>query len=75
MNSTRRVLLTLALLTAAFTGTAVATAIKCVAAAGCEVKIWNPSTQTWGPAEHVPTGTIVDTAYAIGWGAGWEAVP
>ncbi len=72
MNPIRHLMLPLVVLAAALTSAAVAEPITCTRAAGCEVRIWNPTTQLWGPVEAVPNGTIVDTRYAIGWGAGWQ---
>lgn len=48
--------------------------IKCADNDGCQVRLWDPTTQSWGEPEPVPEGTIVSSDWAIGWGAGWQPV-
>lgn len=46
---------------------------ECTDAQNCEVRLWDPQEERWGEPEEVPDGTIVDTAWAMPWGDGWEA--
>lgn len=48
--------------------------LKCVQTEGCQVRLWNPTTQSWGDPEPAPRGTIIDTAWGMGWGEGWNPV-
>jgi hypothetical protein len=76
MNLTRRLLLPVALVAFSFSSAAVAVAdlIKCTDSGGCEVRLWDPENSRWGDPEDVPKGTIIDSAWGLAWGEGWQPV-